>query len=229
MPLLDSKHVKTESPVKKPVETKVEEPEDSEVTIIASPKSEKTILEEKPQPKVKPEPKVYSPVVETNTSTTDNGNSSMWKILGTIAVGIIAIILINNGGIGCNNTTVEGAVPVDSVAANPIANRMQYESPLGGCQYSGPIDELNLPNGIGEAFFNDGRYYQGGFEHGVFTGEDCYFRYANGDEFKGKFRKNQFYYGTYTIASDQSYYVGDYKDGQPNSGTWYDKNGKVIQ
>ena len=85
---------------------------------------------------------------------------------------------------------------------------MQYESPLGGCQYSGPIDELNLPNGIGEAFFNDGRYYQGGFEHGVFSGEDCYFRYANGDEFKGKFRKNQFYYGTYTIASDQSYYVG---------------------
>lgn len=229
LPLLDSKPIKTVSPATEPVESKVEEPEDSEVTIIASPKSEETIIKEKPKPQVKPEPKVYSPEVETNTSSTDNGNSTMWKILGTIAVGIIAIILINNGGIGCNNTAVEVAAPVDSIAADPIANRMQYESPLGGCQYSGPIDELNLPNGIGEAFFNDGRYYQGGFEHGVFTGEDCYFRYANGDEFKGKFRNNMFWYGKYTIAKDESYYVGSFENGKPDNGIWYDKNGKVLE
>ena len=228
-PLLDSEPVKTEIPAKKPVETKVEEPEDSEVTIIATPKSEETIIEEKPQPEVKPEQKVCSQEVEIDTSTTDNGNSSMWKILGTIAVGIIAVILINNGGIGCNNTAVEVAAPVDSIDADPIVDRMQYETAIGGCQYSGPVDELNLPNGIGEAFFNDGRYYLGGFEHGVMTGDDCWFKYANGDEFRGKFRKNKFYYGTYRVASDQSYYVGDYKDGQPNSGTWYDKNGNVLQ
>ena len=231
MPLLDSKHVKTESPVKKPVETKVEEPEDSEVTIIATPKSEETIIEEKPQPEVKPEPKVYASEVETNSSTTDNGNSSMWKILGTIAVGIVAIILINNGGIGCNNTAVEMAAPVDSIAADPIVNRMQYSSErLGGYQYSGPVDEQNRPDGIGEAFFNDGRYYKGGFEHGVLSGDDCYFKYAEGDVFIGKFRNDSFYYGKYTIAKDESYFIGYFDSkGQPSNGTWYDKNNKVIQ
>ena len=61
------------------------------------------------------------------------------------------------------------------------------------------------------------------------TGEDCYFKYANGDEFRGKFRNNAFHYGTYTIASDGSYYVGSYKNGQPDGGTWYNKNGKVIE
>ena len=117
----------------------------------------------------------------------------------------------------------------DSIATDPIVDRMQYETAIGGCQYSGPVDELNLPNGIGEAFFNDGRYYQGGFEHGIITGDDCLFRYANGDEFRGMFRNNTFYYGTYKIASDQSYYVGYYDKGQPSNGIWYDKNGKVIQ
>ena len=57
----------------------------------------------------------------------------------------------------------------------------------------------------------------------------CYFKYANGDEFRGTFRNNAFHYGTYTIASDGSYYVGSYKNGQPDGGTWYNKNGKVIE
>ena len=61
------------------------------------------------------------------------------------------------------------------------------------------------------------------------TGEDCYFKYANGDEFRGQFRNNAFYYGTYTIASDKSYYVGSYKNGQPDGGTWYNKKGNVIE
>ena len=106
---------------------------------------------------------------------------------------------------------------------------MQYTTAIGGCQYTGPVDEQRQPNGEGEAFFNDGRYYHGSFEHGVLTGDDCYFKYANGDTFRGKFRNNAFYYGTYTIASDGSYYVGSYKNGQPDGGTWYNKNGKVIE
>ena len=228
LPLLDSKSDKIENPAKKPVESK-KKLEDSEMTIIASPKSEETIIEKKPQPEVKPEQKEYTQEVEYPTSTSDDSNSNLWKIIGTIAVGIIAIIFINNGGIGCNNTTIEDAAPVDSIAVDPIVDRMQYESAIGGCQYSGPIDEQNLPNGIGEAFFNDGRYYKGGFEHGVLSGDDCYFKYAEGDEFIGKFRNNSFYHGKYTMVKDKSYFIGYYDKGQPSNGTWYDKNGKVIQ
>lgn len=200
---------------------------DDEATIIAEPKPKKERKTEASE--VKTEQNIYTQEIETESITTDNGNSTILKILCTIAVGLIAILLINNVGIGCNNTAVEVAAPVDSIADNPMVDRMQYETAIGGCQYSGPVDELNLPNGIGEAFFNDGRYYQGGFEHGVLTGDDCLFRYANGDEFRGKFRNSTFHYGTYTIASDGSYYVGSYKDGQPDGGTWYDKNGTVIE
>lgn len=200
---------------------------DDEATIIAEPKPKKERKTETSE--VKTEQNIYTQEIETESITTDNGNSTILKILCTIAVGLIAILLINNVGIGCNNTAVEVAAPVNSIADNPMVDRMLYETAIGGCQYSGPVDELNLPNGIGEAFFNDGRYYQGGFEHGVLTGEDCLFRYANGDEFRGKFRNSTFHYGTYTIASDGSYYVGSYKDGQPDGGTWYDKNGTVIE
>lgn len=200
---------------------------DDEATIMAEPKPKKERKTETSE--VKTEQNIYTQEIETESITTDNGNSTILKILCTIAVGLIAILLINNVGIGCNDTAVEVAAPVDSIADNPIVDRMQYETAIGGCLYSGPVDELNLPNGIGEAFFNDGRYYQGGFEHGVLTGEDCLFRYANGDEFRGKFRNSTFHYGTYTIASDGSYYVGSYKDGQPDGGTWYDKNGTVIE
>lgn len=200
---------------------------DDEATIIAEPKPKKERKTETSE--VKTEQNIYTQEIETESITTDNGNSTILKILCTIAVGLIAILLINNVGIGCNDTAVEVAAPVDSIADDHIADRMQYETAIGGCLYSGPIDELNLPNGIGEAFFNDGRYYQGGFEHGVLTGDDCLFRYANGDEFRGKFRNSTFHYGKYTIASDGSYYVGSYKDGQPDGGTWYDKNGTVIE
>jgi hypothetical protein len=106
---------------------------------------------------------------------------------------------------------------------------MGWSSPLGNCQYSGPVDDSNNPHGYGEAFFNDGRYYKGDFEHGTFSGDNCYFKYANGDIFKGKFRENSFYYGTYTVAEDGSYFAGSYKNGQPDGGTWYSKDGKVIE
>ena len=107
--------------------------------------------------------------------------------------------------------------------------RMQYTTAIGGCQYTGPVDEQRQPNGFGEAYFNDGRYYYGSFEHGVLTGDNCYFKYANGDTFRGKFRNNSFYFGRYTIAKDQSYFDGYYSNGQPSSGNWYDKNGKAIE
>lgn len=35
--------------------------------------------------------------------------------------------------------------------------------------------------------------------------------------------------GTYTIAEDGSYFTGTFKNGQPDKGTWYDKNGNIIE
>lgn len=117
----------------------------------------------------------------------------------------------------------------DETSSVSLSERFIFETPIGKCQYEGNLDEENRPNGKGEAHFYDGRYYKGFFEHGNLTGKDAYFEYGNGDKFTGEFRNNLFYYGTYTIAEDGSYYVGYYKNGKPQNGTWYDKRGKVIQ
>ena len=45
-----------------------------------------------------------------------------------------------------------------------------YETDIGGCKYSGPVDDYERPHGDGEAWFDDGRYYKGHFEDGVLSG-----------------------------------------------------------
>lgn len=119
---------------------------------------------------------------------------------------------------------------VDSIVEMTKVERMQFESVLGSCQYTGYVDVFNRPDDPqGEAYFNDGRYYKGGFENGVLTGSNAYFKYPNGDVFKGTFKNNAFDWGEYTIAEDGSSFHGSFKNGQPDKGNWFDKNGKVIQ
>ena len=210
---------------------------DDEATIIAEPKTKKERKTEAPKPKPQESDSGYSqtpPKQETYTSShiEDNGGEGHDKtiIILMVAALVIVVLFFFNGG-SCGNRTVSAPEPTPAPIETTVqeVERMQYTTAIGGCQYTGPVDEQRQPNGWGEAFFNDGRYYHGSFEHGVLTGDDCYFKYANGDTFRGKFRNNAFYYGTYTIASDGSYYVGSYKNGQPDGGTWYNKNGKVIE
>ena len=205
---------------------------DDEETLIATPQPKK---EEK-----KPEPK-QAPKVETRTTQTsytsgsqytpnnsNNDTTNVWKAIGIVIAIIIAVTLIKTVISDFGSQQESNEQKIERVEPRTVDN-MQYLTAIGGCDYYGPVDENNKPHGIGKAFFNDGRYYYGPFEHGIMTGENCYFKYANGDEFRGKFRNNAFHYGTYTIASDGSYYVGSYKNGQPDGGTWYNKNGKVIE
>ncbi len=56
------------------------------------------------------------------------------------------------------------------------------------------------------------------------------FTKANGDTFKGSFKNNEFYIGTYTEKKTGSYFKGHFKDGNPDAGngTWYSKRGKIL-
>jgi serine/threonine-protein kinase len=209
--------------------------DDEEATIIANPQSKKEEKDAKPkpepQPTVNPKP-TQSAYTFTSLENNDNEGSSKGVIIGMIvAIIFVVIILANYGGCGnkveyVNEQSVEKAEPQN---VEPQKTESVWESPLGSCQYKGAVDESDLPHGRGEAKFSDGRYYSGGFSHGAFDGEQCYFTYPNGDSFFGEFRYNSFYQGKYTISKDGSYFKGYFKDGQPSSGTWYDKNGKVIE
>jgi len=208
--------------------------DDDEATIIADPKPKKGKKIEAPKPGTNNVDPNNPPQQETYSSSriTDNNDAGLNKsiiILIVAALVIVILFLLNYGSCSRSTDSAPKTTPEPTETTIQKVERMQFSTAIGGCQYTGPVDEQRQPNGEGEAFFNDGRYYNGTFEHGVLTGDDCYFKYANGDTFRGKFRNNSFYYGTYTIASDRSYYIGSYKNGQPDSGTWYNKNGKVIE
>lgn len=209
---------------------------DDEATIIAEPKPKKERKTETPKPKPKESDSGYShtpPKQEIYSSShiEDNGGGELSKITIILMVGalLFAVLFVLYHVSG--STSVPDQEPTTAPIETTVqkVERMQYTTAIGGCQYTGPVDEQRQPNGEGEAFFNDGRYYRGSFEHGVLTGDDCYFKYANGDTFRGKFRNNSFYYGRYTLDNDLSYFYGYYSNGQPSSGTWYDQNGKVIE
>ncbi len=162
----------------------------------------------------------------------DSGRGKTFFVIGGIVFGIILAALLY---ISYTSNASQNVEPTDSstsqvdVTTPKKVYSMQYQTAIGSCEYTGPVDEDNRPHGAGEAYFTDGRYYKGGFEHGNLSGLDCYFKYANGDKFDGVFRDNSFYVGSYTIAEDGSHFEGSYNNGQPSSGKWYDKNGKVIE
>ena len=205
---------------------------DDEETLIATPQPKKE--EKKPEPKQAPKVETrttqtsYTSGSQYNPNNSNNDTSSIWKAIGIVIAIIIAVTLIKTviSDFGSQQDSKEQEV--ERVEPRTVDN-MQYQTAIGGCQYNGPVDENNKPHGKGEAEFEDGRYYSGGFNHGTLEGEQCVFRYANNDSFFGEFRNNSFYKGSYTISKDGSYFNGYYLDGQPYSGTWYDKNGKILE
>lgn len=151
-----------------------------------------------------------------------------WLVIipAIILLGGLTYLVTNKGD---SRQIPEIALPNDSIEEIIEVKDMDFDSPLGACKYNGPIDNYNRPDGIGEAYFADGRYYKGPFSGGNLTGENAYFKYPNGDSFKGEFKNNSFFWGVYTIAEDGSYFKGSFVNGQPDKGGWHDKNGKTIQ
>ena len=155
--------------------------DDEEATIIANPQSKKEEKDAKPkpepQPTVNPKP-TQSAYTFTSLENNDNEGSSKGVIIGMIvAIIFVVIILANYGGCG-NKVEYVNEQSVEQTGPKEVT-LMQCKIGQGDCQYTGTVDDNNIPNGFGEAFFNDGRYYKGGFDHGVLSGDDCYFKYQN--------------------------------------------------
>ena len=151
-----------------------------------------------------------------------------WLFIGIPVLVVVIIILITVNSL--NSLDIyKPSIEAKQKEETKILQNFDVKSPLGDYKYTGPVDSLLRPNGVGEAAFTDGRKYKGGFIEGNLSGLDSYFQYPNGDEFKGEFKDNAFYKGTYTIAEDGSFFTGTFKNGQPDNGTWFDKNGNVIE
>lgn len=222
-PLLDSQSPKSNDSEQKTIVLNTEELEDREETIIAASKQEDPIVNQKAETDSVPYPTPSSVATQEYKEESCEFNedntikSRLYFILGVV---IFLIVLIIWGYKRFGNKVQEPAVHEVENNQSRYVERMKYDS----YQYSGPVDDKNRPNGKGEAFFDNGDYYKGNFIAGTMYGSDCLYRYENGDEYTGGFRDGTFYNGKLTRIEDGSYFVGYFKGGWPNKGTWYSKD-----
>ena len=155
-----------------------------------------------------------------------------WAVGASVLfVGLIIFLLLGGKGgetIEIDSDKVDSMKTSISSAIDKKVEKMFFESPLGVGSYSGEIDTIRKPHGNGELIFTDGRIYRGPFVHGKLEGKNAYFKYDNGDTFEGSFVNNGFSEGKYTIKDDGSYFIGTFKNGQPDKGQWHSANGKLI-
>ena len=142
-----------------------------------------------------------------------------FKKLGIIAV--IAIVIFGIIGISLNSSKANPTSEARDNTSQTVYNVDNVDVYLNDeCfNYSGEcimvIDSVYsdrfvtpsgyVPHGSGLLKFKDGRYYKGHFSYGEMDGPNAYFSYPNGDVFAGSFANNE-----------------------PSKGTWYDKNGNVL-
>lgn len=192
-------------------------------------KDEETKIAVKEKVDVTPKPRSATPkvVIEQPKSEPSGGSNKTW--IWSLAIGLFVVsvvFIVNYVWLNGNSTDIE------STSANEVeyVTEMEFMSPIGNCKYTGPVDNYNRPNGDGEAWFDDGRYYKGHFADGNLECTNAYFKYGNGDTFEGTFVMNRFSEGVYTIASTGEYFTGTFNDsGQPSKGEWRDKNGNVLE
>ena len=227
---------KTETPPKSSPQRSPSSNDESTIVAEPKPKKERKTEAPKPSPKAQTSPKQE---INTYSHIEDNEGGGLSKNIIIVVGGLllfVGIFLLNYDSCSSYFNINQNEEPQETQTSQVEASGPQrvtgmlYQTAIGGCRYSGPVDTDNRPNGHGEAFFDDGRYYNGDFENGELTGDNCVFKYPEGDTFEGKFRSNRFYYGKYTIGKDNSYYYGLFdENGQPSKGTWYDKKGNILE
>ena len=149
---------------------------------------------------------------------------------------VIACAILGIIGIRSVSSSYNAQQNADADTVNYIVNVENIGMNLGGNLgiYSGEAVDSTaingyIPHGWGQMTFNDGRYYKGHFSFGEMDGSDAYFSYPNGDLYVGSFANNEFKEGKYTVKQTKEYFIGFFKNGQPSTGTWYDKNGNVLE
>lgn len=154
--------------------------------------------------------------------------------LGAVVVGAVVAALIVFTPRKSNdeqNKQVDTTAIVSEAPGRNNVEPMTWASPLGTAEYTGPVDEDNLPHGFGTATITDGdlagAVYKGEFNHGKFEGETVY-TLKSGDTFSGTFRNNEYAKGRYTDHQTGGYFEGTFSNGSPDKGIWYSKDGRRM-
>lgn len=203
-------------------------PELPEETVVVEPKNEETRVVTPVEPK--PEP-TYPPVNDvTDDEEDEQHNKYLIYIIVALVVGLVTfgvIALVRNSSSADTEVTTTKEVVNFPVTIEVNGEKMSY-------QYSGPINEQNMPEGVGKATYTTNvqgitSTYEGPFTNGLRNGSNAVLTFSNGDKYEGSF-VNDFFEGEgkYTFGDDGSYFEGEYRQGKEYKGTWYDKKGAVM-
>lgn len=211
--------------------------DDEEDTVLGEEKNNEATQHTKPHTERYPEPRMEDEPVIIKAPAPNPKKTGLWVALGLLGAACVAglILLFSSGDkkgtadYSNDKIAAEAAKVAEQTTATSSVTDKSFSSSLGDYSYTGPVDGDGQPDGIGTAKFKNGKSYQGPFAHGKFHGKDATFRYANGDVFTGEFRDNLFYRGRYSVKEDGSYFEGSFSDGQPDKGTWYDKNNNKLE
>ena len=194
--------------------------------------SDSVVNPQTPQSSVSPEPEVLP---EDNKS-----GFPVWLIIIGVAVilGAVCFAYFSTDDTSPQSENVDTVSDVNSQTPPDKVTDMLWKSDVGDAKYSGSVmtvsrDGVNqtVPHGTGKAVFvtgiNKGGTYEGDFVEGVIQGNGV-FDFADGSRFAGEFDNNQFKKGRYTEKSSGKYYVGTFKNMQPDQGDWFNKDGQPI-
>lgn len=156
------------------------------------------------------------------------------KIFLVVVFVLVSVFALVGGGfiafmIDKSDKSKEAIILHENTEKPAVVTKKIIDIPQGNCTYTGEVNEQGIPNGNGQAWFSDGRYYKGSFVNGNMHGDNAYFSYKEGDVFEGSFANNKFDKGKYTIKSSGESFDGSYFDGKPLHGKWFDKNGTLIE
>ncbi len=186
-----------------------------------------------------PTPKVERGKYKNKNKSENKSKKSLWIPLVvaafTAVVALTAWLALKPSS--SNDVISSGQDTIAAVTANEaykVENRKittSLNDALGGsCTYTGEVDDNTLPHGKGEARFADGSVYVGEFVHGKLEGNAKFTNSDGSNVFEGTFKNDAYEHGKLLDTSTGSYFVGDFKDGEPDysKGKSYDKNGKEI-
>lgn len=144
-----------------------------------------------------------------------------------VAISLSIFVILKD--VKVNKNVVSSPIPHKN-ESNAVNKSINIILPEGECTYIGEIDAKGIPNGYGQAWFKDGRYYKGIFKKGNMSGENAFFSDREGNVFEGEFKDNHFHKGIYTLKATGEYFRGTFDTtGAPLSGQWYDDKGNLIQ
>lgn len=139
---------------------------------------------------------------ESNTQNKPAEQPKANKLKYALFTSIMAVII---GGViwfsKDKDDKATSETPMATALPDTVSNmRMTINENL--CYYTGKVsrnDSIVIADGSGEATFDNGCYYKGHFSNGLMHGVNAFYRYKNGDTFKGALVNNLFAKGTYTV------------------------------